>query len=588
MKCMWMGAGMKKKWIAGLLCISMLSGMLLGGCSGKTETSETVGAESESAATGEEEESTQQAGSIIIESPMGQANNGELNVIDDKYRTYYEVFVYSYYDSDGDGIGDIPGLIEKLDYINDGDDTTTQDLGFNGLWLMPIMPSTTYHKYDVMDYCNIDPEYGTLDDFKKLMEECHKRDINVIIDFVMNHTSSKHEWFTTACEYLQGLDGKEPSESECPYFGYYNFSKEQEAGYYYNVPGTEWYYEGKFWSEMPDLNLANPAVRAELESIAEFWLELGVDGFRLDAAKEFYSDATVSNVEVLSWFNDMVKAKKEDAYIVAEVWTEVDVYAKYYESGIDSVFNFAFANNDGLIANVVKGMGGYNAKSYGKSVASLEERFGQYNENYIDAPFYTNHDMGRSAGYFSGDDSESQLKISAALNLFMNGSAFVYYGEELGMKGSGKDENKRAPMYWSEDAQAQGMCDGPKDMENVEMKYPSLEEQKNDTYSIYNYYKQAILLRNRYPEIARGNVTYLEEISDEKVCVLLKEYEGSKILIAFNISKEKAELNLSDWNIEGVETADLELGGMLVCGEEAVEMGSTSLVLPEYSAAILK
>lgn len=595
---------MKKKWIAMLLCISMLSGTILTGCSGQTNSagtavkSETANVAETDAASAEAENAevdstetdnaeTESVDVVVAESPMIQANAGEQNVIDDKYRTYYEVFVYSFYDSDGDGIGDIQGLIEKLDYINDGDDTTTDDLGLNGLWLMPIMPSTTYHKYDVTDYCDIDPEYGTLDDFKQLMEECHNRDINVIIDFVMNHTSSKHEWFTTACEYLKGLDGKEPSESECPYFGYYNFSKEQEAGYYYQVPGTDWYYEGKFWSEMPDLNLENEAVRAEMENIVDFWLELGVDGFRLDAAKEYYSDATESNVKVLSWFNDMVKEKKEDAYIVAEVWTEVDVYAKYYASGIDSVFNFAFANSDGLIANVVKGMGGYNAASYGKSVASLEERFGQYNENYIDAPFYTNHDLGRSAGYFSGDNAEAQLKMSAALNLFMNGSAFVYYGEELGMKGSGKDENKRAPMYWSQDAEAEGMCDGPKDMEAFEMKYPSLEEQKSDSNSIYNFYKQAVLLRNRYPEIARGTVTYLEELSDKNVCVLMKEYEGSKIFLVFNISGEEATVDLTG-AVDGVDASKLQLGGMLVTGEEAVELGNTGLVLPSYSVAILK
>lgn len=572
---------MKKRWIVELLCVCMLTGSLLGGCgdSEKVETEETI----------EETVTTEESGGrIIIESPMAQANAGDLHIIEDKYRTFYEVFVYSYYDSDGDGIGDIPGLIQKLDYINDGDDTTTEDLGFNGLWLMPIMPSTTYHKYDVTDYCNIDPEYGTLEDFVNLIKECHERKITVIIDFVMNHTSSKHTWFTQACEYLQGLDGKEPSESECPYFGYYNFSKEKVAGYWYNVPGTEWYYEGKFWSEMPDLNLKNPAVREEFEVIVDFWLDLGVDGFRLDAAKEFYSDMTTSNVEVLTWFNDMVKAKKEDAYIVAEVWTDIGTYAKYYESGIDSVFNFGFANNDGLIANVAKGSDGYDASRYGSAVASLEERFTKYNENYIDAPFYTNHDLGRSAGYYGGENAEAQTKISGAMNLFMNGAVFVYYGEELGMKGSGKDENKRAPMYWSEDSEAEGMCDGPKDMDAIKMKYPSFEEQKDDSHSIYNFYKQAILLRNRYPEIARGEVTFVEDLSDEKICVITKEYEGSKIVLLFNISSNKLAVNLADMQAEGIDAENLEIGGMLVTGDEAVEKGSTSVVLPGYSVTILK
>lgn len=134
---------------------------------------------------------------------MQEVNTGDEQIIDDNYRTWYEVFVYSFFDSDGDGIGDLNGLTEKLDYINDGDPATDTDLGCNGIWLMPVMPSTTYHKYDVTDYCDIDPEYGTMDDFKNLIAACHERGINVIIDLVMNHTSSQHEWFKTAADYLK-------------------------------------------------------------------------------------------------------------------------------------------------------------------------------------------------------------------------------------------------------------------------------------------------------------------------------------------------------------------------------------------------
>lgn len=186
-------------------------------------------------------------------------------IIDDKYRTYYEVFLYSFSDSNGDGIGDIRGLIDKLDYINDGDDTTDTDLGCNGIWLMPVMPSTTYHKYDVTDYEDIDAEYGDLDDFKELVTECHKRGMRLIIDLVMNHTSSKHPWFEAACDYIEGLGGAEPSEAECPYFGYYNFTREPKGDVYYEVGDTGWYYEAQFWSEMPDLNLENQAVRDEFD-----------------------------------------------------------------------------------------------------------------------------------------------------------------------------------------------------------------------------------------------------------------------------------------------------------------------------------
>lgn len=580
---------MKKKWIASLLCASLLAGSLLNGCAAKeTENGNEETVQESTAEQEKEETESAQEQEVVAESPMILANQGEQNIIDDKYRTYYEVFVYSFYDSDGDGIGDLKGLTEKLDYINDGDPATTDDLGFNGIWLMPIMPSTTYHKYDVTDYCEIDPEYGTMDDFKELLAQCHERGINVIIDFVMNHTSSKHEWFTTACNYLSNLGDKEPSESECPYFGYYNFSKEKVNGDYYKVPGADWYYEGKFWSEMPDLNLANEALRAEFDNIVSFWLDLGVDGFRLDAAKEYYSDNIPANVEVLSWFNTMVKEKNEDAYIVAEVWSDMNAYAQYYESGIDSVFNFAFANSEGLIAKSVKGSAPGGAAAYGKMVEELDEKFGQYNENYIDAPFYCNHDLGRSAGYYNGEWAEAQVKMGAALNLFMNGAAFVYYGEELGMKGSGKDENKRAPMYWSEDGNAQGMCNGPKDMEKVTMKYPSFEVQREDSYSIYNYYRQAVLLRNRYPAIARGEVTYLSGVSDEQVCIIKKEYEDSTILVVFNLSAEKLLLDLSKFNLADIDAENLSVGGMLLTGEEAVSIEESGLVLPPYSVAVLE
>lgn len=581
---------MKKKWIAYLLFVSILTGSILSGCGAKeTEmSSEETVQESIAEQQDSSDENLDTEQSDVTESPMIAANQGEQNVIDDKYRTYYEVFVYSFYDSDGDGIGDLKGLTEKLDYINDGDETTTDDLGFNGIWLMPIMPSTTYHKYDVTDYLDIDPEYGTLDDFKELIAQCHERGINVIIDFVMNHTSSKHEWFTTACTYLRDLGEKEPSESECPYYGYYNFSREKLNGDYYKVPGADWYYEGKFWSEMPDLNLENEALRAEFDSIVSFWTDLGVDGFRLDAAKEYYSDNIPANVEVLTWFNTMVKEKNENAYIVAEVWADMSAYAQYYQSGIDSVFNFAFANSEGVIAKTVKGNAPSGAAAYGNAVAELEEQFGQYNENYIDAPFYCNHDLARSAGYYNGEWAEAQVKMGAALNLMMNGAAFVYYGEELGMKGSGKDENKRAPMYWSEDENATGMCTGPKDMDKVTMKYPSFEVQKEDSHSIYNFYKQAILLRNRYPEIARGKVSYLSGVSDDKICILKKEYEGSTILIVFNLSAEKLLLDLSQFNLANIDAENLSIGGMLLTGEEAVSKEESGLVLPPYSVAVLE
>ena len=464
----------QKRWSALLLAAVLLCSAMTG-CSG-----------------GEKEDTSTALGI------MRKYNKVQPQEIDDNYRSCYEVFVYSFYDSNGDGIGDLKGLTERLDYINDGDPSTDTDLGCTGIWLMPIMPSPSYHKYDVTDYMDIDPQYGTMEDFKAFLEAAHQRGIDVIIDFVMNHTSSDHPWFQEASGYLRGLEaGAEPDLAACPYVDYYNFSLEPSTC---KLEGTEWYYEAPFWSGMPDLNLKSEAVRAELEEIVDFWLELGVDGFRLDAAKEFVSGATEANIEILTWFNDMVKAKKSDAFIVAEVWTDLSTYSQYYASGV-SCFNFSFGNSDGVIPNTVKHIGNANASSYGKAIMKLQDALSAYDPDYIDSPFYTNHDMGRAAGHYFNEYSAYQTKMAQALNLLMSGSTFLYYGEELGMKGSGKDENKRAPMYWSDDAGYAGLCSGPADMEDFDMKFPSFEDQKADGDSIFWFVAQTIRLRNAYPAI---------------------------------------------------------------------------------------
>lgn len=514
-----------------------------------------------------------------------------LQIIDDNYRTYYEVFVYSFCDSDGDGVGDLQGLISKLDYINDGDDATDTDLGCNGIWLMPVNPSPTYHKYDVADYYGIDEAYGTPEDFKELLAACDERGIKVIMDLVLNHSSSQNPWFQEACDYLKGLNGGEPSAADCPYFDYYHFSREQGGGYY-PVEGTDWFYEAQFWSEMPDFNLDCEALREEIAKITQYWLDMGVGGFRLDAVKEFYSGAPQANIDFLAWLTDTVKEQKPDAYLVGEAWLDMADYAQYYESGIDSVFDFAFADKDGIISKVLNGA---SAAKYGAAIASLDETFGAYNEDYIDAPFYTNHDMGRSAGYYAGDNSAAQTKMAGAMNLFMGGSAFLYYGEELGMKGSGRDENKRAPMYWSMNPDAAGMCDGPADMEDVKMKFESLEEQEKDQLSVYQFYKKVIRIRNQNPEIARGKAEYvlvgdfLAEDTKESVCAIKKTYGDSELLLVFVTGADTEELDLTGITLNGREIgADTEIRGALVTGEEKIGFENGKAVMPGFSVLVLK
>ena len=517
-------------------------------------------------------------------SGCGKTAKPALNIIDDNYRTCYEVFVYSFYDSDGDGIGDLPGLEKKLDYINDGDDTTDSDLGCNEIWLMPISPSPTYHKYDVTDYMDIDPEYGTMENFDALIEDCHSRGVHVIIDFVMNHSSSEHPWFVAASDYLKTLDAdEEPDLEACPYVDYYHFSREKLEGYT-ALPGSDWYYEARFWEGMPDLNLKSEAVRKEFDEITSFWLDHGVDGFRLDAVTSYETGQPDEITEELTWFNDMVKAKKSDAYIVGEAWTNRKSYAPFYASGVDSFFDFSFADSNGNIAKVLHGAG--SAADFAQSQINAETLYQSYNPNYINAPFYTNHDMARSSGFYTGELALQQTKYALAMNLLMQGNAFLYYGEELGMRGSGADENKRAPMQWSSDATAEGMCKGPANMKQQEMIYGSLEDQAKDPNSIYSFTKEVIRLRNTYPAIARGMTEILGAedgeagYGDSQICGIRRSWEDSDVAMLFNISAEDRTVampegyTLVDW----VNATD---------AKNAVSEKDQILSLPAYSIAIL-
>ena len=513
-----------------------------------------------------------------------------VNTIDDAYRTTYEIFVYSFCDSDGDGIGDLQGVINKLDYINDGDASTTDDLGCTEIWLMPINPATAYHKYDVIDYCDVDPEYGTIDDYKKLLDEAHKRGIRVINDMVMNHSSKQHKWFKEAADYLAKLpEGEEPSTDECPYVDYYNFSKEPQTGYE-KLPGTDWYYECRFWTEMPDFNLDNEAVQKEFADIAKFWLDLGCDGFRMDALTEFTSDDITASTAELTPFVNSVKELNPDAYIVGEAWTNSASYAKLYASGIDSLFDFDYSGSEGTIAKCAKGK--LIPAKYVQQQIDEDALYSSYNENYINAPFYTNHDMARSAGYYTGKTAAQSTKLAGALNLLMSGNAFIYYGEELGMKGSGKDENKRGPMPWGEEG-SEGMTKGPQGLEKSSAHYGTYEEQKDDPDSILSYYRKAISLRNAYPAIGRGKCSILDELSGDRFVTWKKDatdiidnpdIANQVVLIVLNNGKESVEIDLSKASeADGFRT----LGSSLCTGDEEATLDGDMLTVPSFGIAVL-
>ena len=512
---------------------------------------------------------------------------------DDNCRTTYEIFVYSFCDSDGDGIGDLNGIRSKLDYI--------QELGFDALWLTPVHPSSTYHKYDVDDYYAIDPLFGTMEDYEALLAECHERGIRVYMDLVLNHTSDDNAWFKAAADYLHELpSGWEPDTSYCKYYDYYNFSRQPQNGYA-PLEGTEWYYEARFWSEMPDLNLRSEAVRGEIRDILAFWLGKGVDGFRLDAVTYYYDGDTAANVEFLQFLTSAGRDIDPSCYFVGEAWTDRNTIAQLYGSGIDSLFDFPFAGLDGFIVNIVNA--NYKASDYVKGMLLAEEAYGAANPDFVDAPFYTNHDMARSAGYFGADEGP-KTKMAYALSLFMTGNSFVYYGEEIGMKGAGKDENKRAPMYWSDDegsgadvvgavdeAGDPGMCAGPPDMDDFPMKFPSAAEQMQDDLSLWTWFREVIRVRNAFPAIARGRTEAADAVSDDSVAAFWRRYGGASgkdgdLLIVMNLRPEEAVKDLTGAVSGSDAGGELTLAAVLNTNEEQITWEDGVLTMPGYSIAV--
>src|SRR5574341_710677 len=350
---------------------------------------------------------------------------------------FYEVFVRSFNDSNGDGIGDINGIIQKLDYLNDGDPNTTTDLGVTGLWLMPINPSPSYHGYDVTDYYAVNPEYGTMDDFKQLLDEAHKRGIRILIDWVLNHTSSQHPWFQEA---------QDPTSS---YRQWYVWSAGATASPKWTLGGGGEYYYANFIPEMPDLNYRNPAVVAEMQKVVRFWLQdVGIDGFRLDAAKHIIEDGSIgeNTPETHTFYKSLRKFYKglnSQAVTIGEVAgnsTQVQTYLNGDE--LDLAFDFDLAKN------TVFSAGAHRADDMSDVLTHDLSLFqpGQF------ATFLTNHDQDRAMSVLN--DNVDTAKNAAFLLLTSPGVPFVYYGEEIGMLGKKPDEDIRRPLQWSDDANA--------------------------------------------------------------------------------------------------------------------------------------
>ena len=512
-----------KRTAAILLCTVLASCSVMSGCRSSVNNH---GEGSEGAASGT---STSSGGITLPED--GGFKTVSISPSDDKYRTFYEIFPYSFYDSDGNGIGDLKGITSKLDYLNDGNPDTTDDLGVEGIWLMPIMPSPSYHKYNVTDYRQIDPSYGTLDDFKELLSEAHKRNINVIIDFVINHSSKSCEWYQKAIEELKA--GKTDG-----YAQYYHFSQKQETNKWLKSAADGWFYEAEFDSDMPDLNLRNEDLRRELEDIVKYWLDMGVDGFRLDAVMWYEASGKDGSIEDLKWLYDYAKTVKSDVYMIGECWTDFNSMSEYYKAGIDSYFNFDEQGATGTVAKAVKKG---DALSYVKDVVRYQDTIAEKNPDGINTPFISNHDTPRSAGFLTND---TYRKMAAAMYIVAPGNPYIYYGEEIAMTGYEKDEDKRKGMLW-DTVDSEGYVKKIPGSINKDLPEKSVKQSLEDENSLLSFYKRAIRLKSQNPEIARGKASVVD-FGQNGAAGLICDYNGSKVMVIYNSSDSTQKVNIKE------------------------------------------
>lgn len=502
--------------------------------------------------------------------------NNKVVKSDDKYRTFYQIWIGSFCDSNGDETGDFEGIISKLDYLNDGDPDTGDDLGVDGIWLSPMMPSYSYHKYNVRDYFDIDPEFGTLEIFDKFIAECDKRGIAVIIDLVVNHSANDHPYFEKACEELD--KGKTDG-----YAKYYNFSNKSDTTHSRNS-GTGYYYEGQFSPEMPDWNLAYEGTREYFEEVVKFWLDRGVDGFRLDAVK-YFSDENTDGIEFMKWFYDMAKGYNPDVYMVGEDWEDPGTIYEQYKSGIDSFFNFKFATATGEFATT--GRGG-QTKSFASALKKYDDNIKKRSETAINANFLTNHDMVRVRNNLY----DYEQKFAAALYMLSPGNSFTYYGEEIGIEAPNttNDASYRTAMIWDNENLPNIYVNGVAEVEENEL--GGVKQQLEDPNSLLNAYRRIIKLRNQNPQIARGDITKTLDSNDPYLGGYYIEHEGETVLVIHYGGDETLEYEITDDILKGAEFR----GGCVATSvedeayatEETVQFKNGVLTMPPFSTAVLK
>lgn len=436
----------------------------------------------------------------------------------------YEVFVRSFADADGDGIGDLRGLISRLDYINDGNPASTTSLGANCIWLMPIAKSASYHGYDVTDYYHVDPHYGTDEDFRKLVQEAHRKGIHVIVDFVPNHSSSEHPFFQAAL--------RDPAS---PYRSWYRWSSvkpEQPPTWgqevWHKSPVRDEYYYGLFWGGMPDLNYETPAVLKEMQKVAAYWLtDMHADGFRFDAIPYLVEEGnqlahTSGTHEVLRQFGNSIRSEAPGSFTIGEMSDgSAQILATYYPDQLDAYFAF------GVAGATVEAARTGNAAAFNKAIREANVTFpaGRW------SPFLTNHDQPRVMTILGGDAGKARVAASAMLML--PGLPFVYYGEEIGMVGTKPDEMIRTPMQWS--GESNGGFSRETAWEKLQPGWTtkSVAAEDHDPASLLNHYRRLIHLRNAHSALGTGDLA-VGTASDAAVAAFIRRSAAETIIVIAN------------------------------------------------------
>ncbi|MFT2009309.1 alpha-amylase family glycosyl hydrolase [Pontibacter sp. 13R65] len=480
----------------------------------------------------------------------------------------YEIFVQSFCDSDGDSIGDIKGMTSKLDYL--------QDLGVEGVWLMPISPSPSYHKYDVTDYYGIHPDYGTKEDFQEFVREAHKRNIRVVIDMVLNHSGVDHPWFQAS-----------KNDPKSPYRNFYVWAHKDDpetkgegkiiagdsdnVNRWHAVEGSDSLYYGYFYGGMPDLNFDNPKLRQEVFKIGRYWLEdMGVDGFRLDAARHIFTDDRPEDNH--NWwieFKQEMQKIKPDVYLVGEVWAEAEIVAPYTK-GLPALFNFEMSW--AMLKALKEGRGDSLAIKH----ARIQKYYSNINPDFIDATILSNHDQNRIMSELSGD--QSKAKMAASLLLTLPGSPYIYYGEEIGMQGKKPDELIREPFLWDVASKDNCRTKWVNPEYSTEQTVAPAAVQAIDQNSLLNHYKNLIRLRNNSKALTFGNVEPVQ-LENNAVAAFIRIHEDEALLVLHNLGGTAATVPLPAAYKEFTKTR---------FGHNLAATKKGTVQLPGYSTLILQ